>query len=431
LVLKLLSNLTKMIPPLKDRISSAAKPLPPISDESFGSHFDWLGKYRLVLLGDASHGTSEFYEARAEISKQLVAHHGFNVIALEADWPDAAALDRYVRQRPGPQAKLEAREVPFRRFPTWMWRNKEMQDLVHWLRDYNADLPTGQRAGIYGLDLYSMGRSMHAVIEYLERVDPEKARVARKRYGCLEPWLEDPSMYGLATMKQLFESCEKHVIKMLQDLLAKRLQYSTMMQDGEEFHSAEQNANVVVDAEEYYRAMYYNSALSWNLRDTHMFETLERLLNFKKNAKVIVWAHNSHLGDARYTSMGRIREEINLGQLCRQNFGDEVAIVGCGTHTGTVAAAHEWDGNMNVMNVNPSRKDSYEWVAHEVGMESFLLDLRNGVCDKELREELSKERLERFIGVIYRPHTERWSHYSGAMLAKQFDAYLWFDKTKA
>ena len=420
-----------MSPSLIHRIRSAVKALPPLSDKSFGSHFDWLGKYRLVLLGDASHSTSEFYKARAEITQHLVEHHGFNIIALEADWPDAEALDRYVRQRPGLQAKIGPKELPFKRFPTWMWRNKEMQDLVHWLRDHNANLSKASRTGICGLDLYSMRLSLHAVIDYLDHVDPKMAKLARQRYGCLEPWLDDPSQYGLALMRREFESCEKAVITMLIDLLAKRLEYSTIKQDGEEFHSTEQNARLIVDAEEYYKAMYYSSALSWNLRDTHMFETLDRYLSFKPDSKVIIWAHNSHLGDARYTSMGRKRGEINLGQLCRERFGNEVAILGCGTHTGTVAAAHEWDDDMEVMQVNPSRKDSYERLAHEVGIESFLLDLRKEGCEEELRKELSKERLERFIGVIYRPDTELMSHYSGVMLAKQFDAYLWFNTTKA
>lgn len=425
------SKIAKMAPPLKDRIRSAARALPPITDPSFGQHFDWLGKYNVVLLGDASHGTSEFYQARAEITKHLIKTHGFNAIALEADWPDAEAIDRFVRQRPGPQVKPPPEERPFRRFPTWMWRNREMQDLVHWLRDYNATIPNERRAGCYGLDLYSLGASLHAVIRYLDSVDPKMAKLARRRYGCLERWVDDPSAYGLASMIGGFETCEKTVINMLMKLLQKRLEYSAVNQDGEEFHSAEQNARLVVDAERYYRAMYYRDNKSWNLRDTHMFETLQRLMEFKKNAKAVVWAHNSHLGDARYTGMGRRKGEINLGQLCRENFGQDVAIVGCGTHTGTVAAAHEWDEPMVVMNVNPSRSDSYERLAHEAGLERFLLDLRRGECDESLREELRKERLERFIGVIYLPETERQSHYSHAMLAEQFDAYLWFDNTKA
>jgi erythromycin esterase-like protein len=215
-----------------------------------------------------------------------------------------------------------------------MWWNKEMQDLVHSLRDSNAVVPKERRAGCYGLDLYSLGASLYAVIRYLDRVDPKMARLACRRYGCLERWTEDPSAYGLASMSPEFETCEKKVLSMLQQLLEKRLEYSAKEPDGEEFHSAEQNARLVVDAEKYYRSMYYRDEKSWNLRDTHMFETLQRLLAFKKDAKAVVWAHNSHLGDARYTSMGKRNGEIDLGQLCLQNFGQHVAIIGCGTHTG-------------------------------------------------------------------------------------------------
>src|SRR2546423_3129823 len=426
-----LQRLAKMTPPLKDWIRSAAKPLPPITSESFARNFDWLSKHNIVLLGDATHGTSEFYHARAEITKHLIKHHGFNIIALEADWPNAEAVDRYVRQRPGPQAKIDPQEQLFKRFTTWLWRNKEFQDFVHWLREYNAGISKDQRAGCYGLDLYSLGASLSAVIRYLDRVDPKMANIARRRYGCLERWVEDPSAYGLASMSPGFASCEKAVVSMLQELLKKRLEYAAKKPDGEEFHSAEQNARLVVDAEKYYKAMYYRDDKSWNLRDTHMFETLQRLIKFRKNARAVIWAHNSHLGDARYTSMGKRNGEVNLGQLCRENFGSDVAIVGCGTHTGTVAAAHDWGGEMEVMNVNPSRSDSYEWLAHETGLERFLLDLRHGECDESLREELRKERLERFIGVIYLPETERGSHYTHAMLAEPFDAYLWFENTKA
>lgn len=426
--------------PLQDRIASVATPLPPISSPEFGGHFSSFGSYRVVLLGDASHGTSEFYQARAEITKHLITHHRFNIVAIEGDYPDAETVDRYIRQRPGPQAAIRKTESttdeqPFKRFPTWMWRNAETQSLVEWLRDWNADLPKEKRTGFYGLDLYSLGSSMRAIIDYLERVDPEMAKTARSRYGCLQPWVEDPQQYGLVNYKlDNMRSCEQAVVGMLRDLLAKRLQYSADTHDGEEFHSSEQNAYVVRDAEMYYKAMYYSSALSWSLRDTHMFGTLERLLRSKgKGAKAVVWAHNSHVGDARFTSMGTRNKELNVGQLCRERLGREnVGIIGCGTHTGTVAAAHEWDEDMQVMNVRPSRSDSWENLAHQTKISSFLLDLRESVMDREMRAALMKERrLERFIGVIYRPETERWSHYSEANLPEQLDAYVWFDETRA
>ncbi|EER26291.1 hypothetical protein D8B26_003351 [Coccidioides posadasii str. Silveira] len=421
---------------LVDIIKTAAKPLPAIADETFGSYFDHLKNYKVVLLGDGSHGTSEFYHARAEITKHLIEHHGFDTVALEADWPDAEELDRYVRQRPGVKGKLEkGKDEPFQRFPTWMWRNKEMQDLVHWMRDHNANLPPQRRAGIYGLDLYSMGRSIDAVIKYLDTVDPTMAKLARQRYGCLQPWVEDPTAYGFANFTNTkMKSCEDQVITMLRDLLQKRLEYATHKNNGEEFHSTAQNAYLVADAESYYRAMYSSRADSWSLRDSHMFETLQRLLKHKPpSSKAIVWAHNSHIGDARYTSMGRHRDELNIGQLCRENLGREnVALIGCGTHTGTVTAAHNWDEDAEVMKVRPSRPDSWEYLAHQTGIPSFYLELRQGLVDPHVRQEIHKAspRLERFIGVIYRPATERMSHYSAADLANQLDGYIWFDESK-
>ena len=255
---------------VSELIRSQATQLPPISDESFGSYFDFLGSHRIVLLGDASHGTSEFYNARAEITKRLVEKHGFTTIALEADWPDAESLDRFVRQRPGPKNQMREEDsegAPFKRFPTWMWRNREMQDLIHWLRDHNASIPQESRTGVYGLDLYSLGTSLAAVIKYLDRVDPDMAERARRRYGCLQPWVDDPAKYGLASLHPDFQSCERGVIAMLRDLLRKRMEYSARTDDGEEFHSAEQNARLVADAERYYKSMYYQDDVSWNLRD--------------------------------------------------------------------------------------------------------------------------------------------------------------------
>ncbi|KAI9934273.1 hypothetical protein ASPWEDRAFT_152121 [Aspergillus wentii DTO 134E9] len=422
---------------LQELFNTAVHPLPPISDSHFASHFDSFGKYKVVLLGDGSHGTSEFYAARAEITKRLIDQHGYTMVAVEADWPDAEAIDRYVRQRPGPKAQIGGwakNYEPFKRFPTWMWRNREMQDLVEWMRDRNTKVPAEQKAGFYGLELYSMGASIRAVIDYLDKIDPAAGKMARRRYGCLEPWVDDPTSYGLASLRGM-EDCEAQVMKMLRDLLDRRLQYSQEdARDSDEFHSSEQNAHVVRDAEKYYKAMYYSSANSWTLRDTHMFDTLRRIFQHKPGSKAIVWAHNSHVGDARYTSMGLRRNEVNIGQLCREGFGeDNVAILGCGTHTGTVAAAHEWDDDMQVMKIRPSRDDSWEILAHDTGIPRFVLDLRKGKIDPALRAALVAEnnRLQRFIGVIYRPETERISHYSQAFLHKQFDAWIWFDQSEA
>lgn len=423
---------------LQELVNRAIEPLPAISDKSFASHFDSYADKQVVLLGDGSHGTSEFYHARAEITKRFIENHGYTMVAVEADWPDAEAIDRYVRLRPGPKAQVGGVAKgyePFNRFPTWMWRNREIQDLVEWMREYNKNQPPERRAGFYGLDLYSMGASIRAVIDYLERVDPKAANAARVRYGCLEPWVEEPTTYGLASLRGM-EDCESSVVHMLRDLLNRRLELMEAdINDGEEYHSGKENAYVVRDAEKYYKAMYWSSASSWTLRDTHMFDTLHRLLHHRPSPehKAIVWAHNSHVGDARYTSMGIRRSEVNIGQLCRERLGREnVAILGCGTHTGTVAAAHEWDEDMEVMAVRPSRDDSWEIIAHDTGVPSFLLDLRRDRIDPALRTALSAEnRLERFIGVIYRPDTERISHYSQAHLHNQFDGYVWFDKTEA
>ncbi|KAJ5085768.1 hypothetical protein N7532_010539 [Penicillium argentinense] len=423
---------------LQNLFNQAIKPLPSIHDKTFASNFDTFAGKQVVLLGDASHGTSEFYSARAEITKRLIQEHGYTIVAVEADWPDAEAIDRYVRMRPGPKASvggIAAGHEPFKRFPTWMWRNREMQELVEWMRDWNQDQSPEKQVGFYGLDLYSMGASIRAVIDYLDGIDPAAAKVARKRYGCLEPWVDDPTAYGLSALQGMAD-CESQVMDILQNLLNRRIEYAQgEFRMDDEYQSGKQNAYLVRDAEKYYKAMYWSSATSWTMRDTHMFDTLHRLMQHRPPPahKAVVWAHNSHVGDARYTSMGMRRNEVNIGQLCRERLGREnVCILGCGTHTGTVAAAQDWDDDMEVMDVNTSRDDSWERVAHETGVPSFVVDFRRGQIDTRLRSAMAAEnRLERFIGVIYRPDTERMSHYSYAFLHKQFDGFIWFDRTKA
>jgi protein-L-isoaspartate(D-aspartate) O-methyltransferase len=409
---------------LPDMIAEAAEPLPDLDDPGFARLFDRFADRRVVLLGEASHGTSEFYRARAAITRRLAAEHGFTLVAVEADWPDAAAVDRYIRHRP----PRPGTEPPFQRFPTWMWRNTDVAALIDWLREHNAGVEESQRqAGFYGLDIYNMSGSIAAVLAYLDEVDPEAAAVARERYGCLTPWQREPSTYGRAVLTAGYRKCEQAVIDQLRELLQRRLDY--VAQDGEGFLDAAQNARLVASAERYYRIMYYGGAESWNLRDTHMFETLCHLLEAHgTHAKAVVWAHNSHIGDARYTEMGILREELNIGQLCRERFGEEAALIGFGTHTGTVAAASDWDGDMEIKRVRPSHRDSYERLCHEAGVPAFFLDLRR---DEALRRRLLEPRLERFIGVIYRPDTERMSHYADASLPQQFDAFVWLDKTSA
>lgn len=411
--------------PASEAIWEAAEALPDIDDALFAPLFDRFADKRVVLLGEASHGTSDFYRARAAITRRLVEAHGFDIVAVEADWPDAAAIDRYVRHR-GP-GKGEA--SAFRRFPTWMWRNTDVEAFIDWLHAYNGVLQPAERAGFYGLDLYSMSASIAAVLAYLDHRDPEAASVARERYGCLMPWQKDPRVYARAAASKGFRQCEEAVLRQLRDLLDKRLDYA--QEDGDNFLDATQNARLVASAERYYRMLYQGPAQSWNLRDTHMFETLAQLLEARgPQSRAVVWAHNSHIGDASATEMGRVRDEINIGQLCRQRYGNEVALVGFGTYAGTVAAADDWDGPMRLMRVRPARPDSYEYIMHRTGQTRFLLDLRPGVHD-DLRLLLKEPRLERYIGVIYRPDTELHSHYADAALSDQYDAYVWFDETTA
>jgi erythromycin esterase-like protein len=320
-------------------------------------------------------------------------------------------------------------EPPFQRFPTWMWRNLEVIELIDWMREYNAQLLPRHRAGFYGLDMYNMSASIAQVLRYLQKVDPDSAEVARKRYGCLTPWRKDPASYGRAVLQESYSTCEAAVIAQCRELLQKRLDYEA--RDGESFLDATQNARLIASAEQYYRVMYYGGPESWNLRDTHMAGTLKHLLQARgPESKAVVWAHNSHLGDARFTEMGRLRDELNLGQLCRERFGDEVAAIGFGTDTGTVAAATDWDGGMDVMNVRRSLPDSYERLCHDSGVARFLLDLRPD-ASPAAHEALRADRIERFIGVIYRPESERLSHYMECSLPQQFDAYVWFDITSA
>ncbi|MFN3944947.1 MAG: protein-L-isoaspartate(D-aspartate) O-methyltransferase [Allosphingosinicella sp.] len=413
------------VPSAAGLIRAAAEPLPEIEDPGFAEAFDRFADARVVLLGEASHGTSEFYRARAAITRRLIERHGFNIVAVEADWPDAAQVDRFVRHRPG----REGEDAAFRRFPTWMWRNRDVDMFVRWLRGRNAPLPPENMVGFYGLDLYNLGASMRAVIDYLDDVDPEAARVARERYGCLKPFSRDPAAYGRMAINQGYAHCEQPAVEMLRELQLRQLDYAA--QDGDEWLDAAANARLVKNAEAHYRAMYYSGAESWNLRDTHMFETLCQLLEAKgPSAKAVVWAHNSHIGNAVFTDMGEVRDEINIGQLAKERFGEGARLIGFGTHGGTVAAASDWDGEMEVKEVRPSLAGSYEQLSHEAGVERFLLDMREGENEQAV-EALMEPRLERFIGVIYRPETERWSHYARAVLPRQFDAWVWFDRTEA
>jgi len=410
--------------PVAELVRECAEPMPGIDDAKLDALLERIGDARVVLLGEATHGTSEFYRMRAAITRALIERKGFNVVSVEADWPDASRIDRYVRQRDVTPTEWEA----FARFPTWMWRNREVRAFVDWLHAHNSSLDHERRVRFAGLDLYGLYNSIAVVLQYLDEVDPETARVARERYGCLTPWQHDPAAYGRAALSGSYRTCEPEVVRMLQDLLKRRVELGA--RDGEPFFDAAQNARLIADAELYYRIMYYGAHESWNLRDRHMFQTLLHLLDFHGPAsKAVVWAHNSHVGDATATEMSA-RGELNIGQLCRRHFGDAAYSIGFGTDHGTVAAASHWDGPLEIKRVRPSHPESYERICHEAAHERFLLPLRHPL-KPALRAALTEPRLERAIGVIYRPETERASHYFHAVLPHQFDELVWFDETRA
>jgi len=412
-------------------IKTALKPLPSVHNPDFARGFDSYASSKVVLIGDASHGTSEFYRARAAITKRLIQKYGFNIVAIEADWPDAKAIDNYVRHRPS--ETTSALQV-FNRFPLWMWRNTEVQEFVDWLRIWNAAQTENNRVRFIGLDLYSMGTSIKAVIAYLDGVHPKLAQLARKRYARLHPCVKDPAKYGLAVAQGRISTCESNLVKMLNDLSKERAKFTHEPDDSEAFWDVEMNARLVKDAEEYYRAMFSDDVRTdWNLRDTHMFHTLQSTLERTPGSKAVVWAHNSHLGDARASSMSWDRGELNLGQLCRERYAKpgEVSILGCGTHSGTVVAANEWDDPMELMTINPSMSGSWERILHDTGIPSFLLDLREHEQNSKVMEALKKPLLQRFIGVIYRPRNERRFHYMKTVPANQYDGFIWFDQTSA
>lgn len=383
-----------------------------------------IGDARVVLIGEATHGTSEFYQLRAAITQRLIEEKGFNIVAAECDWPDAARVDHHVRHRQVPASEWTA----FARFPTWMWRNRETKAFVDWLHEHNLARPYAERTAFHGLDLYSLYSSVRAVVSYLEAVDPDLAAVARVRYGCLTPWEADPSAYGRAALSGSYRKCEQDVAHMLVEMLQKQREYA--LQDGEQFFDASQNARLVASAERYYRVMYYGSRASWNLRDRHMFETLKQTLEFHgPESRAVVWAHNSHIGNAAATEMGR-RGEYNIGQLCREHFGSASYHIGFGTNDGEVAAASDWDGPMQIMRVRPAHAQSYERLFHMTNAPALLLPLAEGRIG-ELSDKLARPRLERAIGVIYRPESELASHYFEATLPRQFDEYIWVDRTRA
>src|SRR5438067_3493382 len=404
-----MNDVVKAIRPTLHELTGAMRDLDPLLDLVGGAPF--------VLIGEASHGTHEFYSIRAKITKRLIAEKGFNAVAVEADWPDAYRINRYVRGMSDDAEAIDALG-DFKRFPTWMWRNADVLDFVGWLREHND--ARASKVGFYGVDLYSLYSSMAAVIEYLDKVDPEAARRARYRYACFEHAGEDPQSYGYAASFGLTPTCEKEVVSQLVEM---RRNYA----GSDEAFYAEQNARLVLNAERYYRSMFAGRVSSWNLRDQHMAETIDALAqHLGRDARIVVWEHNSHLGDARATEMGR-QGELNVGQLMREAHGDDARLIGFTTYHGTVTAASEWDGPAEHKRVRPGMSGSYEALLHGVGVADFVLPLRGNAAARSLEEE----RLERAIGVIYLPATERMSHYFAASLPRQFDAVIHIDETRA
>jgi erythromycin esterase-like protein len=402
------------------------------TEDDYDSLLELIGEARIVLLGEASHGTHEFYRERDRITRRLIREKDFTGVSVEADWPDAYRVNRWVRGVGNDQDASEALG-DFKRFPRWMWRNRDVLAFVQWLQQWNQARQVDRRVGFYGLDLYSLFSSIEAVIGYLDQVDPEAARRARYRYSCFEDFGEDTQAYGYAAEFGLSQSCEDQAIQQLLELQRKAAHLSG--RDGripeDEFFYAEQNARLVKNAEEYYRTMFRGRISSWNLRDRHMAETLEALLAYFERkgdrSKFVVWEHNSHIGDARATAMGDAGE-WNIGQLARERFGEDAVLVGFSTYEGTVTAATDWDAPASRKRVRPGMPGSWEALFHALGVPRFLLPLRGPGAAMEI---LNQTRLERAIGVIYRPESERASHYFEADLARQFDAIIHIDQTRA
>jgi erythromycin esterase-like protein len=420
------------LPIITDLVRDSARPLTGTSTD-YDPLLDYIGDARFVLLGEASHGTHEFYRHRIQITKRLIEEKRFTAVAVEADWPDAYRVNRYVRGY-GPDTDAAEALSGFKRFPAWMWRNADVLDFVGWLRAYNDSLATGAiKTGFYGLDLYSLHSSIEAVLNYLDKVDPEGAQRARHRYACFEHFGEDPQAYGYAAGLGLSHTCESEVISQLIDLQRRAAEYAH--RDGrvaaDDFFYAEQNARLVRNAEHYYRTMFRGRVSSWNLRDNHMAETLESLIEhlslFAQRPRIVVWAHNSHLGDARATQMGRAGE-WNVGQLVREKHVGECVLVGFTTYTGTVTAASNWGGAAERKRVRPAMPGSCESLFHNISIPAFLLALPSGT---HVAKGLQEPMLERAIGVIYRPESEFASHYFQARISDQFDAVIHLDRTRA
>lgn len=413
-------------------VAAAAQPLAGAAGD-YDALLELVGDARVVLLGESTHGTHEFYAERARITQRLITEKGFRAVAAEADWPDAYRVNRYVRGEGSDTSAAQALGS-FQRFPGWMWRNTDVLAFTEWLRAHNDARPAAQQAGFYGLDLYSLFNSISEVLRYLDQVDPAAAREARARYACFDHYEEDSQAYGYAASSGMSDSCESDVIAQLQQLQQRSADY--MQRDGVRagdalFH-AQQNARLVKNAEEYYRTMFHGRVSSWNLRDRHMADTLDALIGHLQSggdgdAKIVVWAHNSHIGDARATESRR-QGEWNIGQLARERHGEAVRLIGFSTYDGSVTAASRWDGPAEHKRVLPALPGSYEDLLHQVLPSNFVLPLHSGSA---VAKALQEHRLERAIGVLYLPASERQSHYFHASLPAQFDAVIHIDRSSA
>lgn len=415
---------------LPELIHESSEHFTDIDSANLDGLLERIADARVVLLGEATHGTAEFYDMRARITRELIENKGFTIVAVEADWPDTESIDHFIRG-PGhsPFDRHKSKAKSFTGFPSWMWANHSVLAFSHWLKDYNQGLTSADESiGFYGLDLYNMYSSIEAVLDYLQQVDPQAAEVASRSYGCLMPWSDEPSLYSRAMQSGRYHGCGYEVNMVLQALRKNRTRY--LQRDSRRYFSAVQNARLVSNGERYYRSMYDAVNDAWNQRDQNMLETLQSILRYRgPTSKAVVWAHNSHIGDARATSMSE-HAEINLGQLVRETFADNAYLVGFGTDHGTVAAASEWGGPMQVMQVRASHKDSYERLCHDAKADNFLLPLRDPI-QALTREKLMPKRLARAIGTSYDSEDELRKHYYKASLPRQFDEYIWFDETHA
>jgi erythromycin esterase len=393
------------------------------SSENISTLTRKIGDVSVIMMGEASHGTHEYYVWRASITKKLIEMGKISFIAVEGDWPDCYKVNRYVKGYTDSGANaLEVLQV-FNRWPTWMWANWEVAAFVEWLRSYNSALPMKKRVGFYGLDVYSLWESLHALVNYLEKEDPEAARAVKKALRCFEPYKEDGQEYGKAV--SLFSaSCHDQVLSLLTEVRMKAPFYN---EDPEASLNAEQNAYIAVNAEEYYRSMVSFDNQSWNIRDRHMIDTLNRLMHFHGwQSRGIVWEHNTHIGDARATDM-KHAGMVNTGQLAREKYGEEnVFLLGFGSYEGTVIASYEWGASMEEMAVPPARKGSIEEFLHRESAKDKLL-----LFDREVDDKFSNPYPHRAIGVVYHPGIEMYGNYVPSVMSARYNAFLYIDKTHA